>query len=284
MGKIPLHPGIPCPNRARGGCVFCRPASFTPRSLRSADPLDEQLRRGRQLLLGDRFRLFFGYFQQETPTALATGLLLERCARVLAEPDCVGLILSTRPDAIAADLPPALADLCRESGKDCLIELGVQSIHPGSLRLLNRNHGYGDCVDAVARLRAAGLEVGAHLILGIPGESEEDMRASLDAVCALGVQALKLHHLQVIRATPLEQWYHQGRVAVFALDDYLRLLLRLLPRIPTQVTLHRLCATTHPHLLVAPRWGRLAADLSGQLQALLVAADLRQGQRVGMDG
>ena len=187
MGKIPLHPGIPCPNRARGGYVFCRPASFTPPSLRSADPLDEQLRRGRQLLLGDRFRLFFGCFQQETPTALATGLLLERCARILAEPDCVGLILSTRPDAIAADLPPALADLCRESGKDCLIELGVQSIHPGSLRLLNRNHGYGDCVDAVARLRAAGLEVGAHLILGIPGESDEDMRASLDAVCALGV-------------------------------------------------------------------------------------------------
>lgn len=203
MGKIPLHPGLPCPNRARGGCVFCRPASFTPRSLRSADPLDEQLRRGRQLLLRDRFRLFFGCFQQETPTALATGLLLERCARVLAEPDCVGLILSTRPEAIAADLPPALADLCRETGKDCLVELGVQSIHPRSLRLLNRNHGYGDFIDAVARLHAAGLEVGAHLILGIPGESEADMRASLDAVCALGVQALKLHHLQVIRATPL---------------------------------------------------------------------------------
>jgi radical SAM protein (TIGR01212 family) len=260
--------------------VFCRPASFTPLSLRSADTLEEQLRRGRQLLLGDRFRLFFGCFQQETPTALATGLLLERCAMVLAEPDCVGLILSTRPDAIAADLPSALADLCRETGKDCLVELGVQSIHPGSLRLLNRNHGYGDFVDAVARLHAAGLEVGAHLILGIPGESEADMRASLDAVCALGVQALKLHHLQVIRATPLEEWYHQGRVAVFALDDYLR----LLPHIPAQVTLHRLCATSHPRLLVAPRWGRLAADLSGQLQALLVAADLRQGQRVGVNG
>jgi radical SAM superfamily enzyme len=242
--------------------VFCRPASFTPLSLRSADTLEEQLRRGRQLLLGDRFRLFFGCFQQETPTALATGLLLERCAMVLAEPDCVGLILSTRPDAIAADLPSALADLCRATGKDCLVELGVQSIHPRSLRLLNRNHGYGDFVDAVARLHAA----------------------SLDAVCALGVQALKLHHLQVIRATPLEEWYHQGRVAVFALDDYLRLLLRLLPHIPAQVTLHRLCATSHPRLLVAPRWGRLAADLSGQLQALLVAADLRQGQRVGVNG
>jgi radical SAM superfamily enzyme len=250
--------------------VFCRPASFTPLSLRSADTLEEQLRRGRQLLLGDRFRLFFGCFQQETPTALATGLLLERCARVLAEPDCVGLILSTRPEAIAADLPPALADLCRETGKDCLVELGVQSIHPRSLRLLNRNHGYGDFIDAVARLHAAGLEVGAHLILGIPGESEADMRASLDAVCALGVQALQLHH--------------QGRVAVFALDDYLRLLLRLLPHVPAEVTLHRLCATAHPRLLVAPRWGRLAADLSGQLQALLAAADLRQGQRVGMDG
>ena len=197
VGKIPLHLGIPCPNRARGGCVFCRAESFTPFSLRGADSLEEQVQRGRRLLLRGRFSSFFGYFQQETPTALATEQLLPLCAAVLAEPDCVGLILSTRPDAIAADLPPALADLCRKTGKDCLVELGVQSIHPRSLGLLNRNHGYGDFVDAVARLHAAGLEVGAHLILGIPGESEEDMRASLCTVCALGVQALKLHHHKI---------------------------------------------------------------------------------------
>ena len=283
VGKIPLHLGLPCPNRARGGCVFCRAESFTPFSLRGADSLEEQVQRGRRLLLRGRFSSFFGYFQQETPTALATEQLLPLCAAVLAEPDCVGLILSTRPDAIAADLPPALADLCRKTGKDCLVELGVQSIHPRSLRLLNRNHGYGDFVDAVARLHAAGLEVGAHLILGIPGESEVDMRASLCTVCALGVQALKLHHLQVIRATPLERLYHQGQVVVFNLDDYLRLLVRLLPHIPSAVTLHRLCATAHPDLLVAPRWGRLAADLSGRLQAMLAAADLRQGQRAGVD-
>ena len=96
-------------------------------------------------------------------------------------------------------------------------------------------------------------------------------------------ETLKLHHLQVIRATPLERLYHQGQVAVFDLEDYLRLLVRFLPHIPSAVTLHRLCATAHPDLLVAPRWGRLAADLSGRLQAMLAAADLRQGQRAGVE-
>jgi hypothetical protein len=76
VGKIPLDLGIPCPNRARGGCLFCRPASFTPFSLRTADSLDEQIQRGRRLLLRGRFSSYFGYFQQETPTALATEHLL----------------------------------------------------------------------------------------------------------------------------------------------------------------------------------------------------------------
>ena len=87
MGKIPLHLGLPCPNRARGGCVFCRAESFTPFSLRGADSLEEQVQRGRRLLLRGRFSSFFGYFQQETPTALATEQLLPLCAAVLAEPD-----------------------------------------------------------------------------------------------------------------------------------------------------------------------------------------------------
>ena len=283
VGKIPLHLGLVCPNRARGGCLFCRPASFTPSSLRPADTLDEQIRRGKRLLLRDRFTRYFAYFQQETPTALATGLLLPQLAGVLDDPDCVGLILSTRPDCIANDLPAALADLCRGRHRDCLVELGLQSIHPASLRLLNRNHNVGDFVDAVQRLQAAGLEAGAHLILGIPGETEADMRASLRAVCGLGVRSLKIHHLQVLRDTPLERLYHQGRVEVFALADYLRLLVRLLPDIPAEVTLHRLCSTAHPDLLLAPHWGRLAAELSAQLLAMMAAANLRQGQRAGVD-
>ncbi|HND00140.1 MAG TPA: radical SAM protein, partial [Myxococcota bacterium] len=216
IGKIPLDLGLPCPNRARGGCLFCHPASFTPASLRPGDPLTEQIRRGKELLLKGRFRHYLAYFQQETCTALPTDLLLPHLDRVLADGDCLGLILSTRPDAIAEDLPPALARLCRDSGKDCLIELGLQSRHERSLAWLNRNHGYSDFLAAVERLSPHDqLRIGVHLILGIPGESEADMVDTLRSVCDLPIQALKLHHLQVIRETPLQGLYQQGQVPVF---------------------------------------------------------------------
>ncbi|MCL2457564.1 MAG: TIGR01212 family radical SAM protein, partial [Desulfobulbus sp.] len=266
IGKIPLDLGHPCPNRERGGCLFCRPASFTPLALRSCDSLDEQIRRGKQFLLKGRFRHYLAYFQQETPTTLTTARLIPHLVQVLADPDCLGLILSTRPDTIADDLPAALADLARSSGKTCLIELGLQSIHEQSLRLLNRNHGFADFLAALAKLRAVdGLEVGAHLILGIPGETEADMLATVRTVAALPLQTLKLHHLQVIAGAPLHDLYRQGQAPVFEREHYLELLLRLLPHIPSRITLHRLWSTAHPGLLVAPQWHCLTSELSRQL-------------------
>ena len=281
IGKIPLDLGIPCPNRSHGGCLFCRPASFTPFSLRATDSLAEQIRRGKAHLLKGRFRQYLGYFQQETSTALATPRLIPLLAQVLADPDCRGLILSTRPDAIAADLPAALVRLIRHSGKTCLIELGLQSIHERSLRLLNRNHSYEDFHGAVRRIQAVGvLQLGVHLILGIPGETEAQMLATVQTVASLGIQALKLHHLQVIRGTGLHALHDRGQVPVFSLDGYMRLLLRLLPHIPADITLHRLWSTAHPDLLVAPHWQCLTGDLSQQLHHLMAEHGLWQGQEV----
>ena len=280
VGKIPLDLGLRCPNRDRGGCLYCRPASFTPFSLRTEDPLAEQILRGKRYLVRNRFRRYFAYFQQETPTILATNRLMPRVATVLDDPDCLGLIISTRPDYIAADLPEALAELVRRSGKECLVELGLQSIHAKSLRFLNRNHGFGDFTDAVRRLRAAGgIAVGAHLILGIPGETEAEMLATVRTVGLSGVDALKLHHLQIIRDTPLAPLYASGQIEVYGLEPYLELLLHLLPHIPWKVCIHRLCSTAHPHLLVAPRWNCLTGELSRRLQELMVKRDIRQGER-----
>ncbi len=280
VGKIPLDLGITCPNRSKGGCLYCRPASFTPFSLRTADPLDEQIRRGKQYLLRNRFTRYFGYFQQETATAMATTQLLPILAQVLEDPECLGLILSTRPDAIAADLPAALAHLIDQSGKECLIELGLQSIHPASLLRLNRQHSYEDFLGAVGRIQAVGnLQLGVHLILGIPGESKTDMLHTVQTVCTLGIQALKVHHLQVIRDTPLHTLYEQGHVTVFSREGYLELLLRLLPHIPAAITLHRLWSTSHPDLLVAPHWQSLTGELSKELQRLMKERDIWQGQQ-----
>jgi len=281
VGKIPLDLGYPCPNRTKGGCIFCRPASFTPQSLRREDSIDQQIQRGKKLLLKGRFRQYLAYFQQETCTALPTDQLLPILHQVLNDPDCLGLILSTRPDWIASDLPRELSNLARQRGKDCLIELGLQSRHERSLKWLNRNHGYDDFLRAVERLaQYSNLQIGAHLILGIPGESEADMYQTLHAVCKLPIQALKLHHLQVIRETPLHHLYEQGEIPIFSLPTYMELLLTLLPHIPASITIHRLWATSHPALLIAPKWNVLAGELSQSLLAQMQARNITQGQAV----
>lgn len=285
VGKIPLDVGVPCPNRQRGGCIFCRPAGFSPHYLGESGDLARQVAAGKAGLLQGRFRGYFAYFQQETCTAMPAERLLPLLREVLADPDCVGLILSTRPDFIEDALLGPLAELVTESARECLFELGVQSAHDRSLAFLNRNHGFAEFCRAAEKILATGaFQLGAHLIFGIPGESEDDMLASLAEVCRRGVTHLKLHHLQVIRGTPLESLYRLGRVPLFSREGYLEFLLRALPAIPADITLHRLWATAHPDLLVAPKWQVLAGQLSRELREKMAVLGLWQGQQAGLGG
>ncbi len=279
VGKIPVDMGQVCPNRIRGGCIFCRPAGFTPAYLNKADDLADQVAAGKRHLLRGRFTRYFAYFQQETCTAVELTQLLPALKSLLIDPDCVGLILSTRPDYVNDQLLERLAELVGKSGKECLFELGLQSMHERSLQWLNRHHTFADFADAAGRITALGcFELGVHLIFGIPGESGQDMLDSVRSVCALGINALKLHHLQVIRDTPLEKLYARGNIALFSVTEYIDFLLKALPIIPPEVTIHRLWATAHPELLVAPRWNILAGDLSEILRQKMVAAGVHQGQ------
>jgi len=282
VGKIPVDMGQPCPNRLQGGCIFCRPASFTPAYLCNTDDVLRQVAAGKKHLLRGRFKKYFAYFQQETCTALPVEQLLPVFQLLLADAACIGLILSTRPDYVSIQLLEPLAELLGTTGKECLFELGLQSVHERSLKFLNRNHSYSSFEDAVRLIRRAGsFELGAHLIFGIPGECAEDMLCSVQTVCRLGVNALKLHHLQVIRDTPLAELYAQGSVEVFSLEGYMQFLLQALPLIPADVTIHRLWATAHPELLVAPHWHVLAGRLSEMLRHKMVEVGIWQGQHAG---
>lgn len=278
MGKIPLDLGTVCPNRAFGGCIYCRPSSFTPDYLDCTDSIARQVERGKGSLLKSRFSLYFAYFQQETSTALPAEELEPICRKVLEDPRCYGVIFSTRPDYVEQRLLDLLARLVEETKKECIFELGLQTIHARSLHLLNRNHSYQDFTEAVQRITSMGcFEVGVHLIFGIPGESEADMCSSVKEVCRHGIRALKLHHLQVIADTPLQAMYEVGQVPVFTRQDYMQLLLRLLPLIPAEIVIHRLWATAHPDQLIAPKWGVLAGELSRELQNMMEEQGLRQG-------
>lgn len=278
VGKLPIDMGQPCPNRKNGGCVFCRPAGFTPSYLSGKDDVANQLAKGKKAFLAGRFKKYFGYFQQESCTSVDPEKLLSALDMVLADSDCVGVILSTRPDCIEKSLLTSIAALIKSTQKECLFELGLQSIHQKSLEYLNRNHTYSCFLDAVKLIHSfSGMEVGAHLIFGIPGESEDDMIATVKAVCGLGVQSLKLHHLQVLQGTPLQELYDRGEVTTYSREQYQELLLTILSIIPQDMIIHRLWATSHPNLLVAPRWNCLAGTLSVELREQMMKRKISQG-------
>ncbi|MCP3891730.1 MAG: TIGR01212 family radical SAM protein [Desulfobulbaceae bacterium] len=281
IGKIPVDLGLICPNRQKGGCIYCRPSSFTPAYLSPSVDVLTQIQKGKAHFLKGRFRKYFAYFQQETCTAVATEKLLKTFGTLLTDDDCVGLIISTRPDYIYPGLLQPLAELIGAVGKDCLFELGVQTVHEKSLKLLNRNHSFEDFRESASLIKSFDcFELGAHLIFGIPDETEEEMLHSLKTICSLQVDALKLHHLQVIRHTALEEMYEDDKVTVFTLDQYCNFLLKALPLIPARVTIHRLWATSHPKLLVAPKWNVLASQLSKIMVGKMEAAGIWQGKEV----
>jgi len=280
VGKIALSLGRVCPNRRLGGCVYCAPASFTPYYLDGEDSIAGQLAKGGQHLNSRKFRRYFSYFQQETSTAGPVTELAAAFREASAGADCVGLIISTRPDYVTDGILQELANLAAENqGREILIELGLQSAHDQTLNLLNRNHSFQDYVNAAQRVKAAGLAVGVHLILGLPGEDFPAMLSTVQEVCRLGVDAIKFHHLQIIKNTALERMYHENPFAVYGARDYLTTLARLLAYVPSEVVIHRLWSSSDPELLVQPAWGGLGAhQLQGTLTEIMVREELWQGK------
>src|SRR5262245_47748214 len=199
--RVTLDAGFTCPNVdgavAVGGCVYCDNRSFSPNRRLPRTGVREQVRRG-VAILQERYRAdrFLAYFQAATNTYAPVAKLRRLYDEALDHPQIVGLAVGTRPDTV----PDEVLDLLERYARDryvCL-ELGLQSIHDCSLDWMNRGHHFDAFVDAVRRCQGRGLDLCAHVILGLPGESREDMLATADALTALPVQAVKIHNLHVV--------------------------------------------------------------------------------------
>src|SRR5262249_3628644 len=167
-------------------------------------------------------------------------------------PQIVGLAIGTRPDCV----PGPVLELLQEYAQDgyVLLELGLQTIHDRSLDWMNRGHHFDCFVDAVQRCQGRNLDLCAHVILGLPGESRDDMLATADALAILPVNGVKIHNLHVVRDTPLDEMYRSGKVRLFELPEYVEVLCDFLERLPFSMVIHRLSGDAPPDYLVAPAW------------------------------
>jgi radical SAM protein (TIGR01212 family) len=204
--KVSVDAGFTCPNVdgtvAIGGCTFCDNRSFSPsRRLPRAGILgqiDQSITRMR--LRYRKCDRFLAYFQPATNTYAPVDRLRRVYEEALSHPQVVGLVIGTRPDCVPNDA----LDLLQELGKRTYVavEFGMQTMHDRSLDWMNRGHHHDAMIDAVARSRGRGFEIGAHVILGLPGESHADMLATADVLGRLNVDAVKIHNLYCVKNTP----------------------------------------------------------------------------------
>ncbi len=276
--KVPVDAGFSCPNRdgsvGTGGCIYCDNASFSP--ARAGLPVREQIADG--IASGRRgAERFIAYFQSFSNTHAPVQHLQALYEEALSCPGVVGLAIGTRPDCLPH---PVLDCLTRINKRHPLwLELGLQTASDRTLGEINRGHTTADFEDAVIRCHGAGIEVCAHLILGLPGEGPDEMMDSTRLLGRLGVEGVKLHLLHVVRDTELERRYYQGRVPLMGPRQYVEQVCDLLEILPPEMVIHRLQADCPKALLVAPAWINHKSSILNDIHHTLESRDSWQGKR-----
>lgn len=279
--KLALDAGMTCPNRdgrlGVGGCSFCADGSSTFAAKQVRD-VEAQLDSAKALLArktkADK-PLYMAYFQSYTNTYAPVEILDALFRPVLEQPDIVGLAIGTRPDCLPDDVIALLHRL--NQVKPVWVELGLQTIHERTALAINRCHTLDTFEQALAKLHEAGIETVVHLIFGLPGESREDMLATVDYVASLPIQGVKLHLLHVLEGTALAEDYRAGKFSCLREGEWLDLLCEILPRLPSGMVIHRLTGDGPKELLLAPLWTADKRRVLNRIQATFRERNIRQG-------
>jgi radical SAM protein (TIGR01212 family) len=285
--RVTIDAGFTCPNVdgtvAVGGCVYCDNRSFSPNRRLPRVTISEQVLRGIGILQ-KRYQAdkFIAYFQAATNTYAPATKLKKLYDEALEHPQIVGLAIGTRPDCVPDDILDLIESYA--GARYVCLELGLQTIHDQSLDWMNRGHHFDAFVDAVRRCQGRGLDLCAHVILGLPGESREDMLATADALAALRVQAVKIHNLHVVKGTPLEKMYERGEARMFERQKYVQIVCDFLEHLRPDMVIHRLSGDAPPDYLVVPLWCLDKPALLRAIHEELERRDSWQGKKYEAPG
>jgi radical SAM protein (TIGR01212 family) len=237
----------------------------------------EQVEAGKAIL-ARRYKAkgFIAYFQAFTNTYAPVDVLKKRYEEALAVPGVVGLAIGTRPDCIDG----AVLDLLQSYTNKYMVwvEYGLQSIHDATLAAIRRGHDAAAFRRAVEATRGRGMLTCAHVILGLPGETGQQMRQTARAVAALGLDGIKIHLLYVVGGTELDRIYQQGGYRCLSQAEYADRVCDVLERLPPQMVIQRLTGDPHPRELVAPDWALRKRDTLELIHARLEARETWQGR------
>ena len=263
--KIPIDAGFTCPNRdgvkAVGGCTYCDNESFSPGTRGGRLPVETQIANGIKFYQEKRkAKKFIVYFQAYSNTYGDVDYLKSVYDRAFAFPDVIGISIGTRPDCIDEEKLDMIREY-KDRGHYVLMEYGLESLNPKVLEQINRQNTVEDFFNAIEMTQKKGLDICAHTILGLPGDSYNNMMDMARTLAALKLTACKIHHLYIAPHTVMEEQYHQGKIKVITLNDYVSLACDFLERLPSTMIIHRFIGELYGDHCIAPKWGVTKAQV-----------------------
>jgi uncharacterized protein len=264
--KVSIDAGFTCPNRdgtrGLGGCTYCNNDAFNPSYCTPVKSVSKQIEEGIEFHR-KRYRhsdKFLAYFQAYSNTYSPLQRMKELYSEALAYPGVVGLVIGTRPDCIDDQKLEYLSVLSR--GYYLALEYGVESCYDKTLKRINRGHTYKEAEEAIRKSASLGINTGAHFILGLPGESREEMLAGAGIISRLPLSMVKFHQLQIIKGTAMEREFESNPndFELFTWDEYLEFFIRYLERLNPSIVVERFTGEAPPRFLAGPGWGKKRTD------------------------
>lgn len=282
--KISLNAGFTCPNRdgsvGYGGCTYCNNQTFNPAYCRTEKSVTEQLEEGKQFFARKYPDMkYLAYFQAYTNTYGELQELKRKYEEALQVPDVVGIVIGTRPDCMPDELLDYLEELNRRTF--LIVEYGVESTDNDTLKRINRGHSFEVAADAIRKTAERNIRVGAHIILGLPGETREMLIRQAGILSTLPLTTLKLHQLQLIKGTRMAAEYAENPTDfhLYTADEYIDLAIDYVEHLRPDIVLERFVSQSPKELLIAPDWGLKNHEFTDKVKKRMRERDSFQGKK-----
>ncbi|MDH5396917.1 MAG: TIGR01212 family radical SAM protein [Cyclobacteriaceae bacterium] len=281
--KVSLNTGFTCPNRdgtkGTGGCTYCNNNTFSPDYCKPDKSIGQQLDEGIAIFAKrQRYQKFLAYFQSYTNTYAPYHQLEAMYREALSHPQVVGMVVGTRPDCIDEKTIDLLEQLAQEYYVS--LEFGVESTLNSTLKRVNRCHTFEETQAAYALASNKGIHLGAHLIIGLPGESRKDILEHALRISDLPINTLKLHQLQIVKHTVMALQYKDqpDMFHLYTVEEYIDLITDFVALLRTDIIIERFISQAPHHLLIAPVWGLKNFEIVDKVEKRLVEKGLWQGK------
>ena len=255
--KVSLNAGFTCPNIdgkvGYGGCIYCSKSGSGDFGGDISKSLSEQFDEIKDKLSKKWPRgKYIAYFQAHTNTYAPLSVLKEKYESILKKDNVIGIAIATRPDAIEDEVLDYLEELNKNT--DVTVELGLQTIHEDTAKLINRCHSLNQFEEMVKKLRKRNIEVVVHIINGLPYETKEMMIETVKYLNHLDINGIKIHMLNIVKDTPLATLYQEKKFKVLSKEEYIDIVIQQLEYLKPEIVIHRITSDPDPKNLIEPAW------------------------------